>query len=103
MATPDKTQAIGEVALQQLNRRMKLLETARGSSRWVWISSLIAVFSAPLIFTIVDVFFQHTSYSTIILLCLLPVIFIIRLDVSRAHSRLDALIQLVGEESLLND
>jgi hypothetical protein len=103
MATPDKSQAIGEVALQQLNRRMKLRETARGSSRWGWISSLIAVFSAPLIFTIVDVFFPHTSYSMIIVLCLLPVIFIIRLDVSRAHSRLDALVQLVGEESLLND
>jgi hypothetical protein len=103
MATSDENRAIATMALQRLDRRRQLLEKARGSSRWGWISRLIAGFSVLVILRVVEVFFPHTSYSVMILLCLLPVIFIISSDVNRAHSRLDALLQLVGEEHLLND
>jgi hypothetical protein len=103
MATPDENRAIARIALQRLDRRRQLLEKARGSSRWSWISRLIAAFSVLVILRVVEVFFPDTSYSMMIVLSLLPVIFIISSDVNRAHSRLDALLQLVGEEHLPND
>ena len=104
MATPEQNEAVGIVALQQLDRRMKLLKTARGSSgRWDWTRTLIAFFSVPIILTVVDHFFPHTSYSMIIVLCLCLAMFVITLDINRAHSRIDALLQLVGEENLLNE
>ena len=102
MAIPNRNEAVGTIALRHFDRRMKLLETAHGSSRWGWIYSLLAFFSVPVILAVVDIFFPHTSSSMVIVLCLLPAIFVIRLDVNRAHSRLDALLQLVGEENLLN-
>lgn len=103
MATPETNEAVGTIALQQLGRRMKLLEIARGGSGHSdWGSTLIALFAAPVILAVVDHFFPHTSNSMIIVLCLLPAIFVLRWDVNRALSRLDALLQLIGEENLRN-
>ena len=104
MAISEKNEAVGIIALKQLDRRMKLLETARGGSgRSDWGYTLMALFATPVILAAVDHFFPHTSYSTMIVLCLFPVIFVLRWDISRAHSRLDAILQLVGEENLRNE
>lgn len=103
MGTSEENQAIGKFTLRHLDRRMKLLEVARGSRRWNWISSLIGASSFPVILAVVTIFFPHTSYLTTIVLALVPELFVIGVDVRRAHSRLDALVQLVGEENLLND
>src|SRR5579872_4730690 len=102
MATSQQNEAIGKFELIQLERKRKLLEGIRAESRWAKISGFLLPLCIYIIAMLSNHFFPN-NYQLMLLLSLLPVIAAISRTAGSAHTRLNALIKLIGEENLLGE
>jgi len=102
MATSEQNEAIGQFKLLRLEKKMKLLKATHGPRHSSTITNIITGLLAPIVVILSDKFFPH-NYALMLLLLLLPTIWSVGYEARRANSRLDALLQLIGDENLVNE
>lgn len=100
MPSSEHNEVIGKIALLEDERRSKLLAQAKGWKHPKIMATILG-FTVPVAVSVAGYFFQN-NMEIMVVAALAGNIVVVGLTANSANSRIDALVQLIGDEKLLN-